>query len=60
VFVAAAQGDDGFATDAEAIARAVGEDALIVPGHAHATGMLVDHPELIDRIVGWADESVGD
>jgi hypothetical protein len=60
VFVAAAEDDDGFAADAREIATAVGEDPLIVPGHAHATGMLVDHPELIGRIVRWVDESVGD
>ena len=59
VLVAAAEGDDGFAADAREIATAVGEDPLIVPGHAHATGMPVDHPELIERIVRWANGSVG-
>jgi alpha-beta hydrolase superfamily lysophospholipase len=59
VFVAAAADNEPFADDARALARALGVTATIVTGEGHGTGMLADHPDLIDRIVSFANDAVG-
>ncbi len=33
-------------------------EAVVVSGDAHAAAVFQDHPELIDRIVRWADDAV--
>jgi dienelactone hydrolase len=59
VFVAAAEDNEPFASDARAIARALGVSPTIVSGDGHGTGILDDHPELIDAIIAFADRSTG-
>jgi pimeloyl-ACP methyl ester carboxylesterase len=59
VFVAAAVDNEPFASDARAIAGALGEEPTIVTGDGHGTGMFKDHPALIDAIVRWTDRAVG-
>jgi pimeloyl-ACP methyl ester carboxylesterase len=55
MFVAVAEDDEPFATDALAIADAVGIDPTIVSGDRHGTGMFVEHPDLIDAVVEFAN-----
>jgi dienelactone hydrolase len=59
VFVAAAEDNEPFASDARAIARALRASPTIVGGDGHGTGMLDDHPELIDEIIAFADRATG-
>jgi dienelactone hydrolase len=53
VLVAVAEGNEPYATNAVEIADA------IVSGDGHGTGMFRDHPELMDAIVAFADDEVG-
>ena len=59
VLVLAARDDQPFTDDALRIAGAVGEQARILDGDAHGTGLLVDHPELVATIVRWVGNQVG-
>jgi hypothetical protein len=59
MFVAVAEDNEPYATDAVKIADAAGTSATIVSGDGHGTGMFLDHPELMDAIVAFADEEVG-
>jgi pimeloyl-ACP methyl ester carboxylesterase len=59
-FVAAARENQPFATDARAIAVALAVSATIVEGDGHGSGMLRDHPELVEKILAFADGSVAD
>jgi pimeloyl-ACP methyl ester carboxylesterase len=58
-FVAAAADNQPYAGDARRIAEALGVTPDIVSGDGHGTGMLRDHPAMIDQIVSWADRAVG-
>lgn len=53
VLVLAARDDQPFADDALRIARAAGQQARVLDGDGHGTGLLVDHPELATTIVRW-------
>lgn len=57
-FVAAAEDNEPFSEEARAIAEAAGVTPVIVTGNGHGTGMLSDHPDMIDTIVSFADGSV--
>jgi pimeloyl-ACP methyl ester carboxylesterase len=58
-FVAAAAENEPFTSDARSLARALGTAPVIVSGDGHGTGMFDDHPELIGRVVAFADRAVG-
>jgi alpha-beta hydrolase superfamily lysophospholipase len=58
VFVAAARENQPFATDARSIAAALAVSPSIVDGDGHGSGMLRDHPELIEEVLAFADGSV--
>ena len=58
VFVVAARENEPFATDARAIADVLAVSPTIVDGDGHGSGMLRDHPDLIDEILAFADGSV--
>jgi pimeloyl-ACP methyl ester carboxylesterase len=58
VFVAAARENEPFTTDARAIAAVLAVSPTIVDGNGHGSGMLRDHPELIEEILAFADGSV--
>jgi pimeloyl-ACP methyl ester carboxylesterase len=60
VFVAAAEDDEPYAGDARALAAAVAVEPTIVTGDGHGTGVLVDHPDLLGAVVGFANDAVGD
>lgn len=55
-FVAAAEGNEPYASDAREIAAALGVEAVIVSGDGHGSGVFNGHPELLERVVAWADE----
>jgi hypothetical protein len=57
--VAVAEGNQPYAADAVKIADALGTSATIVSGDRHGTGMIRDHPELMDAIVAFADGAIG-
>ena len=57
-FVAAASDNEPFATDARAIAAALGVTPTIVSGDGHGSGMLRDHPQLTEEILAFADSSL--
>jgi hypothetical protein len=59
IFVAVAENDEPFASDALAIAEASGVDPTVVSGDRHGTGMFVDHPDLIDDVVAFAGSVSG-
>jgi len=59
VLVAVAESNEPYATNAVEIADALGTSATIVSGDGHGTGMFRDHPELMDAIVAFADDEVG-
>ena len=59
VLVAVAEDNEPYATDAVEIADALGISARIVSGDGHGTGMFRDHPELMDAIVTFADDEIG-
>ncbi len=59
LFVAVAEDNEPFTTDVRAIAEAAGVEPVIVSGNGHGTGMFDDHPDLMDRVVAFADESTG-
>ncbi len=59
VFVAVAEDNEPYATDAQRIADALGTDATVVSGNGHGAGVLRDHPDLIVTIVAFSDEAVG-
>ncbi len=58
VFVAAAEDNEPYASEARDIADAAGVEAVIVSGSGHGSGVFKDHPELLDRVIAWADEAV--
>ncbi len=60
VFVAAAEGNEPYASDAREIAAALGVEAVIVSGDGHGSGVFNGHPELLDRVIAWADAVVED
>ncbi len=59
VLVAVAEDDAPFADDARRLAGALGVSPVVVSGAGHGTGMFREHPELIARIVSFADEALG-
>lgn len=59
VFVAVAEANEPYATDAQRIADAVGTDPTIVSGSGHGTGMFLDHPDLMGTVVRFANTVVG-
>jgi dienelactone hydrolase len=59
MFVAGAEDNEPYATDALRIATALGIAPTLVSGNGHGSGMLRDHPELMETVVGFADEAVG-
>jgi alpha-beta hydrolase superfamily lysophospholipase len=58
-FVAAAVDNAPYPDDARAVADALDVEPVIVGGQGHGTGMLSDHPDLMARIVRFADQAVG-
>ncbi len=56
VLVLAARDDHPFAEDAQLIAQAAGQQARILDGDGHGTGLLVDHPEASMTIVRWVEK----
>jgi pimeloyl-ACP methyl ester carboxylesterase len=59
VFVTAAEDNEPYASEAREIAEVLGVDAVIVSGGGHGSGVFKDHPELLDRVIAWADDAVG-
>jgi pimeloyl-ACP methyl ester carboxylesterase len=58
--VVAAAGNEPFPDEARRLAAVSGTKATIVDGSGHGTGVLSDHPELIDEIVAFAVEHASD
>lgn len=58
VFVAASEDNEPYASEAREIADAAGVDAVIVSGGGHGSGVFKDHPELLERVIAWADVAV--
>jgi len=58
VFVAAAEDNEPYASEAREIADAAGVEAVIVSGGGHGSGVFKDHPDLLDRVIAWADDAV--
>jgi pimeloyl-ACP methyl ester carboxylesterase len=59
LFVAAAADNEPYATDAHRIADALQIEPTIVSGSGHGSGMFLDHPDLMDGVVTFADTAVG-
>lgn len=59
IFVAAAAENEPFATDAHRIADALQIEPTIVSGNEHGSGMFLDHPDLMDTVVTFANKAVG-
>jgi alpha-beta hydrolase superfamily lysophospholipase len=57
-FVAAAADDEPYASDARAIAEALGVQPRIVSGSGHGTGVFRDHPDLMRAVVAFASGAV--
>jgi signal transduction histidine kinase len=57
MLVAAAVDNEPFASDARTLASAMEARPVIVSGDGHGTGMLADHPDLIRRVVAFADRA---
>jgi alpha-beta hydrolase superfamily lysophospholipase len=57
-FVAAAEDNEPFASDARSLAVALGVTPTIVSGDGHGSALVHDHPELIGAIVAFADSAV--
>jgi hypothetical protein len=57
LLVAVAEDNEPYATDVRAIAAAAGVEPVIVGGNGHGTGMFDDHPDLMDRVVAFADDA---
>jgi pimeloyl-ACP methyl ester carboxylesterase len=58
VFVAAAEDNEPYASEAREIAEAAGVEAVIVSGSGHGSGVFKDHPELLEQVIAWADDAV--
>jgi dienelactone hydrolase len=58
VFVTAAEDNEPYASEARQIADAAGVEAVLVSGSGHGSGVFKDHPELLARVISWADEAV--
>ncbi len=59
IFVAAAAENEPYATDARRIADALRTEPTIVSGNGHGSGMFLDHPDLMDTVVAFANAAVG-
>ena len=59
VLVAVAEENEPYATDALAIADALGIAPTTLSGEGHGAGVFRDHPEFMDTVVTFADEAVG-
>ena len=59
IFVAAAAENEPYATDAHRIADALQIEPTIVAGSGHGSGMFIDHPDLMDTVVTFANTAVG-
>ncbi|MEO8477569.1 MAG: alpha/beta fold hydrolase [Actinomycetota bacterium] len=57
-FVAAAEDNEPYASEARDIADAAGVAVVIVSGSGHGSGVFNGHPELLVRVIAWADEAV--
>ena len=57
VMIAAAEGNEPYASDARSLAATLGIDAVIASGDGHGTGMFGDNPELITQIVTFLDQA---
>jgi alpha-beta hydrolase superfamily lysophospholipase len=53
IFIAVAEDNEPFATQARALGEVLGVDPVVVSGSSHGTGMFTDHPELVDAIVSF-------
>jgi len=53
IFIAVAEDNEPFATQARALGEVLGVDPVVVSGSRHGTGMFTDHPELVDAIVSF-------
>lgn len=60
VMLAVAEGNEPYATDAGRLADALGIEPTVVSGDRHGTGMFIDHPELMEQVVAFADEAIAD
>ena len=58
VMLAVAEGNEPYATDARSLADALGIEPTIVSGERHGTGMFLDHPDLMDQVVAFADDAI--
>ena len=56
VMIAAAEGNEPYASDARSLAATLGIDPVIATGDGHGTGMFGDNPELITQIVTFLDQ----
>jgi hypothetical protein len=53
VFIAVAESNEPFTTQARSLGDALGVEPVVVTGDRHGTGLFVDHPELVDEIVDF-------
>lgn len=58
VMLAVAEGNEPYATDARRLADALGMEPTVVSGDRHGTGMFIDHPELMEQVVAFADDAI--
>jgi pimeloyl-ACP methyl ester carboxylesterase len=59
MFVAASEDNEPFADEARQVAEAAGVDAVIVSGEGHGSGVFDEHPEVIDQVIAWVDDTLG-
>lgn len=59
VLLAASADDHPYAETTSALAAAAGVEPIIVSGNRHGSGVVVDHPEVLERIVRFCTEAVG-
>jgi pimeloyl-ACP methyl ester carboxylesterase len=57
VLLVAAEGNGPYPEEARILGEAIGVDPVIVSGDRHGTGVFRDHPELLDRVVAFADDA---
>jgi triacylglycerol esterase/lipase EstA (alpha/beta hydrolase family) len=57
VMLAVAEGNEPYATDVRQLADVLGIEPLVVSGDRHGTGMFLDHPDLMDQVVAFANDA---
>lgn len=58
VLVVAAEGDHPYVDDARTLAQALGVEAVVLSGDKHGTGLFGDHPDLVAKVVAFAQGAV--